>query len=322
MTRRAASLILTASLRAIGQVPAPLRLVRSIPLPNIEGRMGDPGIDLAGQRLFVPAFSAGLVVIAHLESGKLLPPLTGVKSPQAVLHVAERNMLVIASRDDGVKVMDAASGRAVASVKAPYAERLRYHALSKSILATHANGVLILDLNGKVLGDVRMESRPQALETETSTTRFFVADTVRKTIVVADSSSRSIKSLWPVQSEATTYCMAYDNANKRLFLAGRRPSRIATLDAFSGITIDQRDTVAEASAAFHDGAGGRVLILGNGEIDVVRQLTPDRYDPLARLATRKGTRAGLYIPELNRLVVAASQTGSEPAALLVYELSR
>jgi hypothetical protein len=315
-------LCIAGSVRGFAQAAAPLRLVQTITLPDIEGRVGDPGIDLAGQRLFVPALSAGLVVVVHLGSGKILAPITGIKSPQSALHIPEGNRLVISSRDEGVRILDATSGQLMASIKAGYADRLRYQVLSKAILATHATGVLIINLNGRVRGDVHVESQPQAIETETSGTRFFIADTVRKTIMVADSNSGSIKSMWPVLSDATTHCIAYDDPNKRLFLVGRRPSRILTLDGFSGVTIDQRDTISDASAALYDHTGKRLVIVGNGEVDIVRQLTADHYEPLARVTTRKGTRTARYVPELNRLVIAAAKTDSQPAALLIYEVSR
>jgi hypothetical protein len=46
-----------------------------------------------------------------------------------------------------------------------------------------------------------------------------------------------------------------------------------------------------------------------------------RYASLGRIATLPGARTRLFIPEIDRLVVAARASGSEPAALWVLRPS-
>lgn len=323
MTRRAAAICLAGAMRGFGQT-APPRLIQSIPLPNVEGRLGHPGIDAAGQRLFIPATTAGVVLVVHVSSGKVLATIPNVKGPQAAFYVSEPGRIYVSSRDEGaVRVFDGRTLQALPTVKDVFnADRLHYHVPTKSVLVTHATGAAAMDLNGKRKGDIRIDSQPEGMEVDPSGTRMFLADSVRKSIVVAEIGRSSITRIWPVDTIATMYGLAYDADNKRLFVTCRRPNRMLILDGFSGLKVDERDTVADPAAVFYHPPSKRILVVGSGEIDVVKQSAADHYEPVARIPTRRLARTAVYIAETGRLVVAAPRIDSQSAALLVYDVSR
>lgn len=320
MTRRAAVICLAGATRGLAQT-APLRLVQSIPLANIEGRLGHPGIDAAGQRLFVPAITAGAVLVVHLGGGNVMATIPNVKGPQSALYVPELARVFVTSRDEAsVRAFDGRTLQALATIKEVFnADRLRYHAPSKSLLVSHATGAMALDINGKRKGDIRIDSQPEGMEADSSGMRMFLTDSVRKSVVVAEIGRSSISRTWPVETESSLYGLAYDAGNKRLFVACRRPNRIATLDGFSGVKVDERDTVADPTAVFYHPASKRLLVVGNGELDVIKQSTADRYEPVAKITTRRLARTAVLWPESSRLIVAAPKAENQPAALLVYQ---
>jgi hypothetical protein len=45
----------------------------------------------------------------------------------------------------------------------------------------------------------------------------------------------------------------------------------------------------------------------------------DKLRRVARIPTTEGARTGLFVPELDRLFVAARARGSEPATLWVFQ---
>src|SRR6266567_7317597 len=80
----------------------PLRLVQTIPMPNVKGRIDHMDVDVKGKRLFVAALENGTVEVVDLEAGKCVRSISGFKKPQGAVYVAEPNKLFVASGDDGM----------------------------------------------------------------------------------------------------------------------------------------------------------------------------------------------------------------------------
>src|SRR4051812_36846654 len=88
----------------------PLRLVQTIPLPEVAGRIDHFAVDVRGQRLFLAALEKNTVEVVDLPSGKVAETLTGFAKPQGVLFVGALNRLFVASGKDGaVKTFDGRS---------------------------------------------------------------------------------------------------------------------------------------------------------------------------------------------------------------------
>jgi len=79
-----------------------LRLVQTIFMPNVKGRLDHMDVDVKGNRLFVAGLENGTLEVVDLQSGKWLRSLRGFKKPQGVLCVEELNKLFVASGDDAM----------------------------------------------------------------------------------------------------------------------------------------------------------------------------------------------------------------------------
>src|SRR3989442_1385906 len=66
-----------------------LRLVQTIPLPGVEGRIDPMAIDMAGQRLFIAALGNNSVEVLDLHAGKRVRSLTGFREPQGVAWTSQ-----------------------------------------------------------------------------------------------------------------------------------------------------------------------------------------------------------------------------------------
>ncbi len=80
----------------------PLRLVQTISLPNVKGRLDHMDVDVKGKRLFVAALENGTLEVVDLGDSKWLRSIPGFKKPQGALFVPELNKLFVASGDDGM----------------------------------------------------------------------------------------------------------------------------------------------------------------------------------------------------------------------------
>ena len=92
---------------AWGQATQPLRLEKTIELPEVQGRIDHLSVDVKGQRLFVSALGNNTVEIIDLKAGKRLKTISGLQEPQGVLYVPATDRLYVANAKDGsVRVFD------------------------------------------------------------------------------------------------------------------------------------------------------------------------------------------------------------------------
>src|SRR5437762_8893027 len=83
------------------QTPLPLKLEKTIPLPEVQGRIDHMSLDTRGQRLFVSALGNNTVEVIDIKEGKRIHSVPGVQEPQGVLYVSGNNRLFVASANDG-----------------------------------------------------------------------------------------------------------------------------------------------------------------------------------------------------------------------------
>ena len=90
-----------------------LRLVQTIPLPGVKGRLDHMGVDLEKKRLFVAAVTNNSLEVVDLTDGKVTKTLGGFKDTQDALFLGgDFNKLYVSSLDGHVRVFQARhSGR-------------------------------------------------------------------------------------------------------------------------------------------------------------------------------------------------------------------
>jgi DNA-binding beta-propeller fold protein YncE len=316
-------LLLAGSLSAQSPKPQPLRLQKSIPLPGVEGRLDHLAIDLKNNRLFVSATGNGSVEVIDLKSGKVAQSVKGLKGPQGIFYQPDVNRLVVGSRDDGtVKFLDGASFAVLTAInKFTNADIIRYDAATKTVVAGYGDGALgFFDLTGKQLAELRLESHPESFLIERQGSRILVNTPTGRSIAVIDHVKKSQTRTWPLTTVGSNYAMAIDETNHRVFLGCRKPPRVVTLDAITGLQVDERETVGDVNDLFYDAARKRIYVSGGeGQVDVIRQVDANTYEPLAKVNTGAGARTSLYVPERNVLFVAIPHRGSQPAEIRVFD---
>ena len=113
--------------------------------------------------------------------------------------------------------------------------------------------------------------------------------------------------------------MALNAAGATLATVFRSPPRLALLDAATGTVTASLPVCGDADDVFFDAKRRRIYVsCGEGMVEVL-QGDEAGHHPFARIPTRSGARTSLFVPELDRLFVAARAglLGSD-AALLVF----
>jgi hypothetical protein len=98
------------AIQASAQEKQNLRLVQTIPLPGVTGRLDHMGVDLEKKRLFVAAVANNTLEVVDLTGGKVIKSLAGFKDTQDALFLGgEFNKLYVSSLDGHVRVFQGES---------------------------------------------------------------------------------------------------------------------------------------------------------------------------------------------------------------------
>src|SRR5205814_4215482 len=93
------------AVNAAAQEKQALRLLQTIPLPRVKGRLDHMGVDLDQKRLFVAAVDNNTLEVLDLTGGKLIKSLAGFKDTQDALFLGgDFNKLFVSSLDGHVRV--------------------------------------------------------------------------------------------------------------------------------------------------------------------------------------------------------------------------
>lgn len=310
--------------RVAAEEKAPLRLVQTIPLPQVEGRIDHMAVDVAGQRLFVAALGNGSVAILDLQAGKLTHSITGLREPQGVAYATEANQIYVACGGDAaVKVYDAKSFELVTTLRdLDDADNIRYDAAAKRVFVGYGSGALaIIDATtAKKVGDIKLAGHPESFQLEQKGNRIFVNVLTAKSVAVVDREKRGVIATWLLKSAAANFPMALDEANRRLFVGCRQAPALTIFDSNSGKEVAGVAIDGDTDDVFCDLKRSCIYIsCGAGFIDLLdcHALLP--YSLAGKILTASGARTSLFVPVLNRLYLAVPHRGDQPAEVRVYE---
>ena len=312
MTRKGvmrAALLLAWIALGHAQSNPPLRLEKTISMPDVQGRIDHMFFDKQSGRLFVAALGNNTVEIIDLSQGKRVHTISGLNEPQGILYLSRPNRLYVANGEDGtLRIFDGTSYKSVSTIKLGNdADNIRWDEVERKIYVGYGSGALAaVDEKGTKLGETLLDAHPESFRLEPHSTRIFVNLPESRKIAVVDKKARSVMATWTTDDALENFPMALNEANRRLFIVCRRPARLLALDTDSGRIVGAWPTVGDCDDLFYDPAMKRIYATGGeGRISVFQQSGPDRYNEIATIPTRKGARTSLFSPETHSLLVAA-----------------
>jgi hypothetical protein len=303
----------------------PLRLVQTIPLPNIKGRLDHLAVDLKGRRLFVAALGNNTLEVIDLHAGRRIHTISGLHEPQGVLFIPEFKKIFVTSGQSGtVEMFTGDSFHLDKSVKlSDDADNIRYDAATKAVYVGYGNGALgIIDVtSGQHLGDIKLQGHPESFQLETSRRSMFVNIPTANHIAVVDREKRVVVARWPLKGARANFPMVLDETHHRLFVGFRKPARLIVFDTESGQLVAMLESAGDCDDVFYDAIHRRIYMsCGEGFINVFEQRDANHYKTIAKIPTARGARTSLLVPELRRLYLAVPHHASQGAEVRVYEV--
>lgn len=328
-----AVLLLAAAWTLAGRAatPEPLRLVRTIPLLDLPGRIDHLSVDIKGRRIFLAALEKNTIEVVDLKAGAVSHSLAGFQKPQGVLFLSPISRLFVASGQDGsVKTFDGAAlapGRTVTVSLG--ADAIGYDPRRNEIYVGSGGADAGKDRGDLTVFDAATLRQAAALTTdahaggsvaERNGGRMFVLVPEKGQVVVLDRDTHAPLATWTVPDIQKDVAIALDEKGHRLFLGVRTPASLVVLNSDTGATVASVPTAATLDGLSFDAATRRIYTTGGeGFLDVTQQIDADHYRRIARIPTGPAARTSLFVPEWKQLFVAVPRDKNRAAELRVFE---
>jgi YVTN family beta-propeller protein len=301
---------------------APLQLEAKIPLGNVAGRIDHMAVDLKRQRLFVAELGNDSVGVVDLANRKLLQTIAGLKQPQGVGYEPSTDTLYVANAGDGsVRLFDGNEYKSKGRIElGSDADNVRVDAAANRIFVGYGSGALaIIDpATRSKVGDIRLKAHPEGFQIDHGTGQIFVNVPDAHGIALVDRASEKQTGKWPIPDHGANFPMALDPVRRQVLVIFRAPAELGVFSMTGGKLITTAETCGDADDLFIDAKRGRVYVsCGSGFIDVL-EAKGTTYRHIARIPTVSGARTSLFVPELDRLLVAVRTSPAEPAAIWVF----
>jgi DNA-binding beta-propeller fold protein YncE len=320
------------TIQAHSQGTAPLRLVQTIPMPGVQGRLDHFGVDIGGKRLFVAALgdNQNTVEVIDLKMGKRVFTISGQSKPQGLFYSPNFKKLFVANGTDGTcKIFEGNTFKLIDSLPiGTDADHVGYDPATKYLYVgfgdAKSGGLAIIDTrNNKHIADIKTDARSGGIKIEKSRPQTFVTLTGATNLGVVDLKKREQTTVWPT-GVPSNVALALDESHHRLFDGVRDPATLIVLDTESGKQVSQLEGVAGIDDLWYDAAHKRIYASGGrgfevGFIYVYQQEDADHYELIGKVPTAPGAGTSFWSPELNHFYVAAPANDKEEAAILVFE---
>jgi hypothetical protein len=327
-----------------------------VPLDGVEGRLDHLAVDVRGQRLFVSGLENHTIEVVDLAKRRRIHEIAGVSEPQGLVFIPERNRLMVCCRGDGTcRSFDANTfvegpwvdlGRNSDNVRFDAGPKIIYVGtggepgnglLSAIDLASllpagqggqpaepHSPADFLLDRPRQAdpKFGIQLPAHPESFQLDPANRRLYVNVPDEHQIAVLDftPTNLTVAINWPVTVAEKNFPMALNADSARLYIACRKPPLLASFDTHTGNLLSQTLCVGDADDMFYDAKLKRIYVIGGeGYVDVFQvPATGEELAHLAHVPTALRARTGLFIPDLQTLVVARPHTTNGPAAVLLF----
>jgi DNA-binding beta-propeller fold protein YncE len=318
---------------AWSQTKPPLRLLQTIPLPELKGGDFDHfDVDLSGNRLFLSAEENSAVEVFDIRTNTLIHTIRQVDTPHSLLYLpATKELWVVDGGDGTIKIFSGNNYAVTGTVKlaigadsAVYdsANHLLYVATGGEDAQMDFSLISIVDTNTRIhLGDIKVNSTNiESMALDKNTDRLFANVRDRSLVAVIDTKKRVVTSTWPLGDVHGNTPMALDAAHRRLFVVGRKPAKLVVLDADSGKIVVTLPTAELTDDMLFDPESKRIYVDCDEFIVVYLQHDADHYEELGRIRTSFRAKTAILVPTIRRYFVAAPRHGQKMAEVKVYEV--
>ena len=304
-----------------------LTLEKVIPLAGVKGRIDHLAYNKDRQVIYVAALGNNTLEIVDLTGGKVIHSIKGLDEPQGVEYLSYSNSIFVANGGTGVcNFFDANTFQPLTSLNfKDDADDVRYLPGDKTVFVGYGDGGIgiINEETRKETGRITLSGHPEGFQVDPKTEKIWVNIPNAHMIEVLDGKELKLLDQWKINDLDANFPMAYDSVHHRLFVGFRSPPRLVVFDSESGKRIASLACTGDTDDLFYDADKKRIVVSGGaGNIDIFQQITEDSYSAIAHIYTRNGARTSLFIPSLQKFVLAVPRANGKQAELRIYEIAK
>jgi len=301
-----------------------LQLIETTTLQNVSGRIDHLNFDSKNNLVFVAALGNNTVEVVDLKNKKIIHSIKNLHEPQGVVFIAENNSIVVANGGNGAcDFFNARSFQKISSVPlGDDADNIRYDLATKKIYVGYGTGgIAIIDATSfKLIAQIKFSGHPESFQIDRTAKRLYVNVPDEKQIDIIDLSQNKILAQWKLSEASANFPMALDEANHRLFIGCRHPSKLLVLNSETGNIISSLDIDGDTDDIFYNASAKEIYVsCGRGFVDAFNQIDANRYSSNGKTKTNSGARTSLLIPELHQLIIAAPARAGSSAQLMIFK---
>lgn len=302
--------------------PTALVLESKISLGEVRGRIDHLAIDPARRRLFVAELGNDSVGVVDLDARKTIRTLTHLAEPQGIGYVPSTDTVYVANaRDGSVRLFRGVDLAAMGQIALGQdADNVRVDDASHRVFVGYGSGALaVIDTStGRKIADIRLKAHPEGFQIHPASQRIFVNVPEAGEIAVVDSGANRQVAAWSTDSLHANYPMALIEPHQQVLAIFRHPAKMGVFGAQDGRMLTSIDTCGDADDVFFDAKRNRTYVsCGEGFLQVFAMQGRHHAD-LGRIITAAGARTSLFVPGLDRLLLAVRAAGGSPAAIWVF----
>ena len=292
-----------------------------IPLGSIKGRIDHLAFDPTRGRLYAAELGNNSVGIIDLRERRVIRTVTGFDEPQGIAYEPSTDTIYVANGGDGsVRIFRAEDFVPLGQIDlGDDADNVRVDPSAKRVLVGYGNGAIaVIDpaIRAKV-ASISLKGHPEGFQIGPAGKNIYVnVPDAGEIAVLAQAGGRQTAS-WPTDNLNANYPLALDTEKARIVTIFRRPARLEAFDLRSGHRLGGSDVCADSDDVFLDSRRDRIYVVcGEGFVDSFNA-SGGQFTQVGRLKTSRGSRTGLFIPEMDRLLIAIRDEGDEPVAIWV-----
>ncbi|MGH7142802.1 MAG: YncE family protein [Planctomycetota bacterium] len=285
--------------RSAAAAGSDLRLIQTIPLPQVAGRIDHLALDHANRRLFIAAIGNDSVEVVDLDRARdirslkaggepqgvaWVPAITPPPPPLAVLPQASGQppavsppsppplpaRVLVASGEDGMcRLLDQNLQLVGTVALGADADNVRIAPNGRDVfvgfgVGPDAAGLARIDpVAGTQSIAAKLPSHPEAFAIEPDGSRIFVnlPESGEVAVLRRTGTGYRTEARWLLSEAAANYPLALDAVHHRLFVGCRAPGKLVVFDTRDGSCLGAADIDGMVDDLFYDAANDRVIAL-------------------------------------------------------------
>ncbi|MEO6816957.1 MAG: hypothetical protein ABI177_09660 [Edaphobacter sp.] len=304
---------------AQGQSVAPLTLMHTVTLPGYKGDFDHFAVDRQHGRILMAAEDHATLEVFDLKTGKHLRTVKGFDAPHSIIfrpHAA--TFLITDSGPTMTKILNANTDEIVGSIPlVEGADSSGYDPAANIVYidtgGKNANMKIgeIQAVNpdtGKELGEVKFnDNHVEGMALEKNGDRLYVNLVQTNKLAVVSRKTMKIIAEWPVSPCKQNAMVVLNQPEKRLYVVCRQPGMVVGMNSDTGSVITTQTAPMKADQMLFDAKSHRLYVLGGeGYIGIYDTADADSLKMIAKFPSAPGAKTGILLPDMKRLIVAAS----------------